>query len=289
MLTHLFSFLKVNDRKKVRLTCRSWYNACNAVKLLQNEKLCIDTKPVNFDLVIDTLMKCPYSCMNLEFHEVVFNKYCVQFWEECGYRINSITFQRCSVSKEVLVNILLYCENLKYLTIERCDNIIDELESILSDNTISNFTNNSLIGLKLKSCNITDNILSKLLCIYSNIQKICFESLKINSYKRIDKRFYPELGSIGNSRYDSKDIFTMSCVFQEIKLREFHIQNLCFSNIGDKGLTNDWFRKIGSLPNLRYFHIILNHCVNLIMVYLFQLNNVLQIKETDVEKSLLAV
>lgn len=242
----MFSFLSTSDRKNVRLTCSTWYNACNEKRFLQKEKLVIRTNPVYSDFVIDTLMKCSYKYLNLEFRGMYFKKSWEQFWEHCGSRIHSLTFQKCLLCEEISEKILSSCENLKYLTIDRCDDVLSTFE-------LSRVTGNSLIGLKLKFCaTITDCTFSKFFDIFPNIKKLSFKSVMINCHKRIDERFYGKHSLEDSIAYDSTYIFTFSCVFHRISSNASAIEKLTFDRIGDHGLTEDWFKAIGSLPNLRF-------------------------------------
>lgn len=252
MWSHIFSFLKISDRRNVRQTCSKWYDACNTLSLLQNEKIVINQydaslkkhKPQSSsESHLDVLMKSPRLRFNFDFKYLLFSEHSSVFWQKCGSRIESLKLEFCHFETESADEMIKSCNNLKELYINECDELFhwnqrDELE----------ITHESLNSLTLVNCSyITDFEFSKLFVTYPCIKKLELNCMRLNCHKRVDARFYKP-----DTRYfHSKSIFTFSCLYALIKSNATNINALIFDKVGTDGITSDWLEDMASLQELR--------------------------------------
>lgn len=112
ILSQIFAFLSLVDRKTVRLVCRSWYACSISTNITEREKFVfrIDSMIVN---VIEVMKRSNYKWLNLEFQGLVVSNIPASAWKACGERIRTLAFHSCGWQDETMKNIILYCENLR--------------------------------------------------------------------------------------------------------------------------------------------------------------------------------
>lgn len=119
ILTEVFSYLELPDRKNVRLSCQSFYDACNQISIISQEKIVIRRK-VDVQDITQTLLSCQYLRLDLEFEEHSLDQLPGKIWSHCGDKIYSLTFPWVSVEDEIVKNVITRCQNLKHLEVWVC-------------------------------------------------------------------------------------------------------------------------------------------------------------------------
>lgn len=123
VLTEIFTNLSLNDRKSVRLVCKDWYEACNAMKILAVEKLvCRDAVFGNREAFVRTIENTSRKILNLEFVWVnLADSWSLAFWKTFGPKIRSLWFTDCSFSEQTLKHVILYGCELQSLSLKEKD------------------------------------------------------------------------------------------------------------------------------------------------------------------------
>ncbi len=135
MLSEVFSFLSPAERRTVKLVCSRWYDACNIVPFIHEEKMVIGagnrvSKTVLISRALRTLKKSKLKYFNLEFRRIPFEnfsffgqkivprelKYPVSFWEKCGNKIMFLHFVDCVLSEDIIKKLMTHCNNLRHLS-----------------------------------------------------------------------------------------------------------------------------------------------------------------------------
>lgn len=245
ILTEIFSNLKVHDRKNVRLTCSQWYRACNALSLVQSEKMVILSDENYVQPWFDVLMDCPRPRFHLEFLVMKYPPDATVFWQKLGSRIESLKLVGAIQQKEFCRQMMKCCNNLKKLHFRDLDGVAQNDDCILHWEEPE--IHESLECLVLEDCPfLTDFHFSRLFDIYPGIQKLALINSRINCHKRVDARFYKD-----TSKCTSDSIFSMSSVYANIKSKAENIKSLVLDRIGSSGLIDDWFEELSVLPGLK--------------------------------------
>ncbi len=139
VLSEVFSFLNPPERRIVKSVCHWWYNACNIVPFIREEKMFIDaysrvSENILTSGVLRTLEKSKLKYLNLEFRHIQFEnitflcqkivppepKYSVSFWEKCGNKIMFLHFVDCILNEDVTKKLIMHCNNLRHLSWKYC-------------------------------------------------------------------------------------------------------------------------------------------------------------------------
>lgn len=141
----------IDDRNAVRLVCRLWYHACNL-----NETAWIKIQGENFPQFIENSL---IISSKISFENVSLNELPTIFWQRVGSKIHSLNLVECRLGHEVMKNVILFCDNLKFLRIVLKDHKVDEslcdpfaLETVLCDSSALEIVN--IVRKQLKSFEI---------------------------------------------------------------------------------------------------------------------------------------
>lgn len=117
VLPLIFKQLSVNDRKIVKLVCRSWLYICNQPSLINDEVINCSRSDSLYD-IYEYLDKSSHKLLNLKFDKLYFYNYDdLTFWKNNGHRIRSIIFKNCDMDRSILEKIIMFCPNSLHLVI----------------------------------------------------------------------------------------------------------------------------------------------------------------------------
>lgn len=115
MTRSIFKYLSVNERKAVRLVCKTWFGICDMPSLSDDEV--ISCRGCNqLSDTYDFLNRSQRRILNLKFNRIRFVD-AASFWQINGSRIRSITFNNCHVDENFMEKIIYSCDNLFHLAI----------------------------------------------------------------------------------------------------------------------------------------------------------------------------
>jgi len=117
VLTHIFAFLKLDDRKNVRLVCSSWYSCAISMSITKNEKFVFRTR-FGIQDIAKFLLKPDLLVINLEFQGLPLSSLPADTWKWCGHRVQSLEFYDCRGNDETMKNIILHCVNMTSFKID---------------------------------------------------------------------------------------------------------------------------------------------------------------------------
>lgn len=115
ILTEIFKFLDLRDRKSARLVCKKW-NEILLQRVFRKRQVFYIPRWYNLRLVAAVLENCSYEKVALKF---VLGKWDSSdsdpryFWQTVGNKIESIYFDRCECDVESLPFIFKHCVNLE--------------------------------------------------------------------------------------------------------------------------------------------------------------------------------
>lgn len=216
LLTCIFQKVPLDDRKNVRLSCSWFYDACNQVSILKNEKL-IFRKLCSIEEIIENISVCKYLILNLEFQSLPLDKLDENFWKTYGCRIYSLIFYKCNITNKTIKNVIIYCENLKYWSLYTNIEVNDRLRHTVK--VFYDLLEAKIIRIRLETFKIFlhddpiwSSVMEIIFQIFPNIKKFitncwCTENInRVNSplystneftkfatWNRIDKWIKPSL------------------------------------------------------------------------------------------------
>lgn len=123
--------MPLRSRKNARLVCKYWYSVCNCILFLRTEKFIFSNLYPSCK-ILDTIRNSKFNYFNLEFHCVMFKNYKCSFWKECGYKIYSLSFINCELSKSTFIDVVTCCTNLQNLSLVY-ENLLGAKLSVLID------------------------------------------------------------------------------------------------------------------------------------------------------------
>lgn len=231
----MFLFLSIKDKRNVRLTCSVWYDACNIIQIRQYEKMTIKAQLMGSEVIFETLLKSKCKYFNIKFNDAQFSKQWASFWKVCGPRIHILKLVKCKFDKISLNEMQRSCQNLEYLVIHKCNDTLRLISNCKNRKIIQK----NLISLKLKnnSC-LSDQCVIKLFELYPNIKMLTLHSQQIDYYRHSNQK-------------ESSVTLQFSCIYEKIKLNAANFQKLNFTLSKSSSLSDNWFRDIAVIPNLK--------------------------------------
>ncbi len=94
------------------MTCSAFYDACNRIPIIQNEKFVLRSG-FCIQEITKTLISCRYKQLNLEFQGLPVDTFPAAIWKKCGDKIRSLVLYQCPMSHKAVKNIVVYCGNLQ--------------------------------------------------------------------------------------------------------------------------------------------------------------------------------
>lgn len=178
ILPNIFKFVPLNVRKNIRLTCRSWNEACNHPDITRYEKFVFRRATFdndNMECMVLCIQNCRVLRKKLEFHRVALSKLPSSIlWKECGTRIESLFLHECAVNDDTIKNIIIYCSNLTSFYLSLWPYSSEDLkfcsEVTLDDLINSKVERRRLHSFKLHFPGVTTEMFQKIFRIYPCIR-----------------------------------------------------------------------------------------------------------------------
>lgn len=228
ILPQIFKFLSTNERKIVKLVCKSWFEACNVFSLLNDELItCLGIYQLSD--TYELLNRSQRRFLFLEFEHVEFNNDS-SFWENNGYKIRSICFANCNFLNGTLGKIIIYCVSLMHLSFRfTCS----ASESPINENDLDEILKIGIVRENLNSLEIyvhdPDRIkLSNYIThqLFSIFPKVKILKIKCTDSSEPEDDEYPGNVDLDLSEFCNKNCFTFSPVLNYLRAATDRIEKL---------------------------------------------------------------
>lgn len=223
LLTIFKYYLSTNERKNVKLVCKTWFKTCNIPLFLKDELLnCLGVYQTSD--IYELLNESEREILNLKFQNVKFPDDNSSFWQHNGSKVKSIDFINCEFQNNTLTEIIIFCKNLVHLsfvyTSQYNRNVLPPiigLDGVLRNEIIRE----NLCSLEidfLDSLWLSNYIIYQLFLIFPNVK-----ILKI-SCRAVDQNF--EKVFLDLSEFNSRNNFTFSPILNYLMASINRIENL---------------------------------------------------------------
>ena len=133
MWLKLLTYLSLDDRKSIRLTCRSFYQGCNS-SLIQNQEEFLLCGNVG-EAALQSLSATDRQLWNIKLYRIHLVVPSVTLFENQGANIRSVSFKHCKMDPGIFRTIILHCQTLHSLTLvckHLTKNRFDDFEALQS-------------------------------------------------------------------------------------------------------------------------------------------------------------
>lgn len=113
ILSYIFEYLPLEDRKNVRLVCQLWYSNCCKENMVFRAAM----EDGDVKMIQEVLENCKLKHLDLSFQGVAVYKLPAETWCRIGNRVRSLDLYKCRLSECVMKYVISYCKNLKCLSI----------------------------------------------------------------------------------------------------------------------------------------------------------------------------
>ena len=186
VLTRIFEFLQLEDRKSVRLTCKLWNESSRRVSIVKNEKIVFRTN-CGVPQIYEMLVNSNFTPMCVEFQVLRCDYFPADIWEMTGAKIRALHFHNCLLKDLTLENIIVHCVNLESIDIYDSGEFYDTLFSF---NALDRLIEKNIqrpklhtFSMSFKCKSIRTDLFQKLLTVFPCIAN--FKAI-MGSYSRRD-------------------------------------------------------------------------------------------------------
>ncbi|XP_055591236.1 uncharacterized protein LOC129743276 [Uranotaenia lowii] len=129
LLVDIFKYLEISDRNAAAYVCWTWYEASKYLAFAR--QMCLHLVGIEFDDYkppVSDLLMCPYAYPVLKLTRVRLQASSFsRFWYNFGPWINEISFEKCMIWRERIINVFRFMNNLRTARFEECDLLRDDL------------------------------------------------------------------------------------------------------------------------------------------------------------------
>lgn len=277
VLSKLFSYLPLEDRKNVRLSCRRFYEACNTILIQENENF-LFCGNINTEAAILSLSHSESRLWNIQLYHVhLMNDSIFPFFEKQGANIRSLTLESCEIGPGILKGLIKSCITLRsvkfilgLVEVVAREQIafFNEFKALENDGIVCpNVTDFSLQTTSLSTA-MTNEIFLRFFTIFPNIIKLDIEV--INQFSTI------------SSEITSQVVFSFSSVYYQIfdmrrQLRELKLNFITFDD-DDPSISIQILSNISSIEIKNLNKLSLNCVIDLCTVPSSIIDSVVQLK-----------
>lgn len=217
----LLTYLSIQDRKNLRLSCRHFYEACNTSLIQRSEKF-LFCGNINTEAALLSFSQSERNLWNIEMYRVhLMEDSILPFFEKQGSNVRSLTLESCVIGPGILKKLLESCTTLcsvEFLLKAFGNNAVffNEFEALEKDGIVCpNVTNFSL--LLTSSSLMTNCKFLRFFTIFPNI-------IKLDIQVPIAKDF-GQFSTI-SSDVNSAEVFSFSSVYYQIFKMRYQLEKL---------------------------------------------------------------
>ena len=182
VLSNVFYFMPLSDRKNVRLACRRWYHCSTRGFITENEKFVFRSAgQEDMNRYLEDITTCIFGSklplVNIEFQCIPLTNLPATTWSKCGHRIRALEFYCCGWNVQTLRDIIVHCVNLKTFAIFHHE-IIDSITVNAARDLLRELADQGLERPQLRSFSMctngaedVDNLLSDIPLVFTGIRK----------------------------------------------------------------------------------------------------------------------
>lgn len=227
--TKVFTYLPLEDRKRVRLTCRRFYEACNTF-LIQKYELFVFRWNINAEVAIRSLSNIPRKLWNIKLKKVLLmDDSILTFFKKQGSHIYSLTFDECAIAPDIFSNVIEYCQTLHCLSLiydgseptDTQERLFNGFIALQNNKIVCKSVTEFTFVLKITdfgySCLLTNDKFLRFFAIFPNIRRLTLQF-------SVDDHF-DQLSPI-SSNIISNEIFSFPCIYNQLLKMSHQLENL---------------------------------------------------------------
>lgn len=214
---HIFTYFSLEDRKSIRLTCRSFYDICNDIYFHNKEEIVFHGN-INTDYAFNSLADSRRKSWNITMNSVhLVDDAILTCFEKQGANICSLNFYKCAFSQGILKGIIERCEALhslslvfprsrRFYDVKFCENVLTDIKALELSSVVRPNITNFALHVPLNCC-LTNRNFIRIFAVFPNIERL---DLKLGIGREFNQ-FSTDL-----SRVMSEKMFTFSCIYHQI-------------------------------------------------------------------------
>lgn len=224
---HIFTYLSLEDRKSIRLTCRRFYDICNDIYFHDKEEIVFHGN-INTDCAFNSLADSRRKLWNIKMNSVhLVDDTIFSFFEKQGANICSLSFYKCALAQGVLRGLIERCEALhslslvfprsrKFYDIKFCENLLNDIKSLELTSVVRLNVSNFVLHIPSNCC-LTNRNFKRIFAVFPNIERL---DLKFGIGREFNQL------STDSSHVMSEKLFTFSSIYHQIMVIGDHLEKL---------------------------------------------------------------
>ncbi|KAK6186414.1 hypothetical protein SNE40_008454 [Patella caerulea] len=257
VVTHIFKYLAVSDRKEASLVCHSWYEASLdpslqkdiVVNFLGN----ISSQDVSGGLI---RRKLTHLVLNQIENTLTSNENLIQSCQNLSQGLKSLSLKGANITEKTFISLVSHFTNLENLDLTCCNSLFMS-GKILEKSSDVELLKHSLKNVKTLTLSsirfLSDSTFNRIVSVCQNVQNLSIASAQItfNSHA-----YYPEDTKV----CDSPAIFSFQNILFYLQQQNEKIKSLNLSRIS---ITDPFLAKISQVEGLNLKELILSNCRDL--------------------------
>ncbi|XP_041376599.1 F-box/LRR-repeat protein 2-like [Gigantopelta aegis] len=257
VISHIFKFLNVSDRKEASLVCESWYQASLDPALQKDLVVHFFTSVLSED-VTRRLSRRRLSHLVLSHvgNSSQSKEILLRSCENLAGNLQNLSLKGCDITETFFVKLLSQCKDLRLLDLTSCNSLFMS-GRILDNNTDIQILKKSLKNvrkLNLSSIRfLSDASFNRIVTVCENVEEISLASTQITFS---NKTYYPK----GTTVCANSAVLTFQNILTFIKANASQIKSL---NLSRTGISDDYLSQLTMIDGLHLKTLILINCKDL--------------------------
>lgn len=242
----LFTYLSLDDRKSIRLSCRPLYAICNNIRVQKYEEIVFHGN-INTVAAIRSLSVSKRKMWNMRLYRVYVEDTCIlEFFQYQGIKVHSLTFEFCKLAPGIFENIIKYCQNLHKIVIifdpskgrEHCKHLLDDFKALKNHDIVRTSVKSFILKIPEGSMKLDNFYLTKgdFLCFFD-----VFANIKnLNLTIEIDKNFDNSHAKVIDPVVNFNSRISFSCIYSQVMKMSQQLEKLHLHFTYECNLSGQW-------------------------------------------------
>ena len=226
MVTHIFSFLGVSDRKEASLVCRTWYDASLDPILLRDIVVTFNTPATVTTNTISSLGRRKTPNLVLDNIDGSYHSKALVL-ESCKHmcrNLHSLSLKGSDITESNLITILSHCNNLESLDLSCCNSLFMSGQLLSKDEDVQKLQSSlkNVRNLNLSSIRyLSDSTFNRITGVCPNIRSLSLAGCQIT--------FHSDMYYSGHSKHANSALLTQTNIMVFICKHSESLKSLDFS------------------------------------------------------------